>query len=107
MRYNHKNNRMMFKSKTHEQFYLYPETFLERIVLNMLETHRNITELAQYYAVPRSTLYNWLCKANNLLSYDMTKQMHAELKLHQLKVVNMHNHGDCYYYTSYNDGPLD
>lgn len=100
-------HRITFKSKRHEQFYLSPTSFLERIVLNMLETHRTITELAQYYKVPRSTLYNWICKADYLLPYDITRQMHAELTLHKLKVVNMHNHGECYYDTSYNDGPLD
>lgn len=46
------------KSRMHYEYHTRREHTLERIMLNMLETHRNVRELASYYQVPKSTLYD-------------------------------------------------
>lgn len=55
------------KSRMHYEYHTRREHTLERIVLNMLETHRNVRELASYYQVPKSTLYDWLKSAERYL----------------------------------------
>lgn len=95
------------KSRMHYEYHTRREHTIERIVLNMLETHRNIRELAEYYHVPKSTLYDWLCSAEKYLPYDLYDRMCNELDLHRRKQCNIWQYGDCFYYTSDVDGPLD
>lgn len=95
------------KSRMHYEYHTRPEHTLERIVLNMLETHRNVRELASYYHVPKSTLYDWLKSAEKYLPYDLYTRMRDELYLHRCKMCNIWNFGDPFYYCTYDDGPLD
>ena len=95
------------KSRMHYEYHTRREHTLERIVLNMLETHRNIRELANYYRVPKSTLHRWLKSAEHYLPYDLYIRMLDELYVHRCKQCNIWHHGDAFYYCTYDDGPLD
>lgn len=95
------------KSRMHYEYHTRHEHTLERIVLNMLETHRNVRELASHYHVPKSTLYDWLKSAQKYLSYDLYTRMQNELYLHRCKMYNIWHFGDPFYYCTYDDGPLD
>lgn len=95
------------KSHVYYEYHTRREHTLERIVLNMLETHRNVRELASYYKVPKSTLHNWLKSAEKYLPHYLYARMQNELYLHKCKQCNIWHQGDCFYYMSDTDGPLD
>ena len=91
----------------HEQYHIRKEHTIERIVLNMLETHRNIRELAAYYRVPKSTIHNWIKQAEKYLPYSVCRDLQNELNLHKRKQTNLWHYGDAMYYVINKDGPLD
>ena len=100
-------NTNSFKSRMHYEYHTRREHTLERIVLNMLETHRNVRELASYYNVPKSTLHNWLKSTEKYLPHYLYARMRNELYLHKCKMCNIWHNGDPFYYCTYDDGPLD
>lgn len=95
------------KSRMHKEYHTRRRHTLERIVLNMLETHRNVRELASYYNVPKSTIYNWLKSAKKYLPHYLYVRMQNELHLHKCKQCNIWHNGDSFYHCTYEDGPLD
>lgn len=98
---------MIYKSKMHEQYHTRRAHTLERIALNMIETHRTVRELAAYYRVPKSTMWAWLKDCENILPYHLYNELQKELALHKRKQVNLWHYGDAMYYPTDCDGPLD
>ena len=83
-----------------------PQDFMERVILNYTTTHRSIRELASYYRVPKSTMFDWLKKAADLVPYDMYDHYRTVAAMHA-RAQALRWNGYEEYEKTYGDGPRD
>lgn len=92
--------------KIYEEHKYHKASVVERIVMNYLTTNRSIRDLAVYYGVPKSTIHDWMKESEDLLNYDLTRQIQSTADMHKRwNFLNMA--GKTNYWKLDGDGPLD
>lgn len=92
--------------RAYSEFQNRPQDFMERVIYNYITTHRSIRELASYYRIPKSTMFDWLKKSADLVPYDLYDQYKGVANLHR-RAQAMRWNGMEEYTKTYGDGPRD